>query len=450
MTRFKHAFKFILFLLVLSGVLFCVGRIVEYKSSRAAKEPYYSTDFDIDVLLAGSSHMHNGIDPLTLYNEYGITAFNAGSAGEEVEVTYYVVKELLKEKKPKILVVDMFQVHAREEGFDEDPGFIHGSMDFMPIGRNRIELAYRAAKAQGTGMLDYLSNVYAYHTRWKELTSEDFIFEKNYQMGGELLYGMNPPKEIPEFFPDDYDEEKLKGIGYESMCKIMDLCDENGIKCVFVNVPYSKTKQERQVGENTMMRAAKEKGAYIFNTNQMAPEELGINYDMDYRDAAGHFNIIGEQRFSKVFGAYLKELGAGDHRQDAEVASYYDSIQTAYSYQKIEKAKSASGVLEFAMYAFEMDGWNVCLYTQNGQFSRENSRLTNLVNYMSIPCRSFETMEDTIKSEVSGQIDAELLEEDFEKEGNDVLYAVITGENGEVLGTGRFVRSADGSYRVEE
>ena len=78
-----------LFLLLLAGCLYLADRLVERKDSREKNGDYFAAAPKADVLLLGSSHMINGINPAVLYENFGIASYNLGGHGNVLPVTHW-------------------------------------------------------------------------------------------------------------------------------------------------------------------------------------------------------------------------------------------------------------------------------------------------------------------------------------------------------------------------
>jgi hypothetical protein len=106
----KLIYKGFLFLTILTLILASLSNVFIYKIDHRGKllEGLYNSDDPYDVVLMGSSHINGGIDPNVLWKQYGITSFNYATGGQPLDVTYYLLREVLKKHTPAIVVVDLF------------------------------------------------------------------------------------------------------------------------------------------------------------------------------------------------------------------------------------------------------------------------------------------------------------------------------------------------------
>lgn len=109
MEKSKFIFKGMIFL----GILGCTAYILspvltrkyEYKTDYAAMEiarGFYAEPADtLDVLYLGSSYMRNGISPLEIWHDYGITGYARTGSQQAPIVSYYLLKEAFQTQSPK-------------------------------------------------------------------------------------------------------------------------------------------------------------------------------------------------------------------------------------------------------------------------------------------------------------------------------------------------------------
>ncbi len=78
--------------------------------------------------------MNGSINPNILWNEHGITSFNYGTGGQPIDVTYYLLKEILKKQDNPIVVIDLYYLGLTDEfGKDEYIRYVLDNMKFLLI-----------------------------------------------------------------------------------------------------------------------------------------------------------------------------------------------------------------------------------------------------------------------------------------------------------------------------
>lgn len=432
----KNLISTICFLALLCVVLLTVSDILEHKTSRFNKMPLYKENPSVDVILAGSSHMQDNIYPYYLWKESGITSYNIASSGERIQLTYYELKEVLKTITPKIVVVDTYFVSDSSEddfsGMQE--GLIHESMDYMRLDMDKIMLSKMAADNKDTVPMAFLSNFYAYHSRWKELDKEDFSEEFSKEKGALALVGITSYESFLVKDPQ-FDEKALNGAGYQYIKKIYDLCDAKGIQCVLVNMPYVNQSKEKYDREYTYMTDAVKTGHKgIFIPDYY--EEIGLDLKHDYVDA-GHTNICGAKKLSVFLGEYLKtECGAIDHRGDSLYKSwdnFTDDFEDALI-AKIDDEEMVNSPMKMAMLFHDSLKNHVKIVTTNGNLDDFN----DFSEYVEIKDLDIEKYEVASEAEIQA-IKKECQDNDFDDKN--IAVIVEDKESGDLVATKVFVRA---------
>ncbi len=372
----KNLIKILTLILLIALTLGGLSRVVQKKASRFNKQPLYELGTSPDVIFVGASRMHNAIYPARLWEKYGIAAYNCASPGEQTGTTYYVLRQLLEDFSPKLVVFDLGLVSDTDEvSWSHEIGYIHESMDFMPLNKNKIELAKNVAEYNEMSPLAFLSNICFYHDRWKELSEEDFNEKFSRELGAEILTRI-VSKEAPEVFEPEEEPAALEGAGFGYLEKMMELCDEKGAAFMFVNLPYATDNKRRQSYEYTYMQEARRRGGYALDLLR-SMDESALSFETDYADS-GHVNLMGAVKLTDQLGAYLSETaGMPDRRGDEAYGSWERAVED-YRYFKADSALEAENAAAFSMYAYEEPAFLLKIYEGAvGNLSRdENAVMT--------------------------------------------------------------------------
>jgi len=342
----KKIISCVLFIVVLFFVLFFVNKILERKESRVKYASFFEHADDIDVLLLGSSHVINGINPLILYEEAGITSYNMGGHGSPIKATYYELLNALDYMTPKLVVVDAYMLEKNYEFIDvmnddTDEAEIqssiqqlHLNMDVFPISKTK----YNSVNALVSSLkikLQFLFPFIIYHDRWKELDVNDFKAvinedEINSYMGAEPVYTVFGDSE-------NYDktDEGLSDstTGTDYLWRILEECKNRDIDVVLTHLPFYAT-YEDQKASHTAKLIADEFGIKYINFNELSDFDE-FNYETDLADH-GHLNITGCEKVSKYLSKELSEYNLEDHRGD-EKYSYWDDMLNSYRSENADK-----------------------------------------------------------------------------------------------------------------
>ena len=292
------AFMFLAYNLILS--------IFENKSTEGLSNEYRNFSQDtFDVLFAGSSVVLNDIHPLQLYHEHGIAAYNLGSGEQTLPLTYYIVKETIREQHPDLYVIDVYTCF--NESFTSNDERTHFITDFLRV-PEKIEAVLAAVPKEQ--QLDFLFEFGTYHTRWEELSKTDFERvnpEKTGAYGAKIHYGSKPFESIGTITDA---KEQLPELPERYLRKIIELCQKNGTEVLLTLMPanYSFTDPLRDLP----------KWQKYWNKVQDIADEYGINYlnfmyhydelkieDRDFYDNT-HLTAYGAEKLTRYLGNYLK------------------------------------------------------------------------------------------------------------------------------------------------
>ncbi|TGE31432.1 SGNH/GDSL hydrolase family protein [Desulfosporosinus sp. Sb-LF] len=324
----KAMVKGSVFLVLLMSIIAILNSIFILKTVHRDKliEGLYNQPSDAyDVVLMGSSHMNGGLDPNVLWHQYGITSFNYATGGQPIDVTYYLLKEVLEKHKNPIVVMDLYYLGSTDEYGEE--GYVRYVLDNMNFSMNKLVAIINCTPLKDR--IDYLFPIFEYHDRWKELTAKDFNYgsNANYAKGFEAgieKYGKDDSSNISTTKTIDLPPKTM-----EYLVKIIDLSKKDGFKLIFTNTPYdynSPGESSSWVKEpiemfNKVAEIAKENNIPFINyCDKMS--DIGFDFKEDMNNA-GHVNIWGAVKVTMDMGKFLKEnYSLVDHRTDNKYAQW--------------------------------------------------------------------------------------------------------------------------------
>lgn len=299
----KKLVRFTAFLLI-AAVIFCgLDRLLTRKTLdgwwniTTKTHGFFNTEEDtLDVVFCGSSHAYSSFNPLVIGEETGLSSYTIATQKQPLWATYYYIKEAIERQKPSLIVMDLFAFSLLDEYADEATNYTF--TDDFPFGINKLNMIKHSAAPENR--FNLLVKFTKYHTRWSELTAEDFSY--NPKELSDYLYGycmltatatdivpnnIGTPVSIPSF---DKNELWLKNI--------IDLCENSGTKLLLVKTPMNDTSEER----GYFMRAAEiaeEEGVPFISYNDYF-DEIGLSFETDFYDRA-HLNWRGADKFSRFF-----------------------------------------------------------------------------------------------------------------------------------------------------
>ena len=280
----------------------------------------------VDVLFAGSSRVHCNVNPVALWENYGISSYVLGLNSQSIDTTYYALKEAFKYQHPVVTVVEVSQV-------DEDTGVKSGlpSVYGMKYGLNYIEsiLERRDFKSAMDDILVYP----LYHSRYDTLDKKIYMDDKYQQYPTTHGAGYKGAVEhyhiVPfENYTDEYQEEgwlfdETKDMYFD---RIVDLCAKNNTELIFTLTPA--VHKINNIGVTDYF--ARHPELTFINTSDYY-DYMQMDTQRDFIDE-GHLNIYGSEKVGKFFGEYISaNYDVIDHRGDARYSSWDENVK--YHYQ---------------------------------------------------------------------------------------------------------------------
>ena len=328
----KNIIKTVCFVVILAIGTSIINYGLSWKDSLGIRQFYATKNEPIDVMLFGSSHAEYGVNTGYLWDDYGIAAYSMTEGGQNLGTTYYYMVEALKYTKPKVMIVELTFTAPGWELAGLGDGNIYRNSIHMRWSKNYldnmnylIDVATNEVGAQEANKLrkNILFKFPVYHTRYKELSLEDF--KPINKLRGR--YEGSPrvtPQEVPQAIyntdraPGGYDDIQRK----EYVDAMIDLCAKNDVQLVFWVAPFVVTDEDKMV-YNTVGDYCDEKQIPWINfCDAQVQEEIGFDYATDMIEN-NHVNFDGCRKVTDYFGDYLtKECGVESHTGDPDYATF--------------------------------------------------------------------------------------------------------------------------------
>lgn len=320
-------------------ILFFLGKLLKPKymteilEGALIAEYYQEQTKDHDVIFIGDCEVYENFSPITLWEEYGITSFIRGSAQQLMWQSYYLLKETLRYEKPEVVV---FNVLSMKYAVPQKEAYNRMALDDMPLSLSKLK-AIKASMLDEEDIITYLFPILRYHSRWSELSKEDFeyLFRRNpISHNGYLMRVDSKPvttipqgKKLPNY--------QFSDICYSYLDKMTQLCRENDVALVLIKAPtiYPYWYEE---WDAQMVEYAAKNDLYYINFLDYA-DEAGIDFSTDTYDGGLHLNLSGAEKMSRYFGRILVDrYELEDHREDITLKKLWGE-KMAFYYSTMEK-----------------------------------------------------------------------------------------------------------------
>ena len=294
----------IVFLVITLNRIFIPKYIFENQDGRITQE-YYPRAKDTDVIFVGSSTVHSGIDPRVLMEEQGISAYLRANASQPMWISYYMIEDALRWHTPELVCIDTTFIKYGDD-FVEEPS-TRKALDGMRLTPSKIK-CIKASMGEDEKMADYIMPLFRFHSRWKELTLDDFKYA--YYNKPVTVNGYLPDDEVEAAKPGPlvYEKEGDTGLSsrnVEYLRKSIELCRSKGIQVMVFKVPAHSPNWSRDYDEQ-ISSIVKEYGLSYINFDDKN-DEMGMDYSIDTPDGGSHLNASGAVKFSRYLGEYIRE-----------------------------------------------------------------------------------------------------------------------------------------------
>ena len=304
----------IVFLVITLNRIFMPKYIFENQDGRITQE-YYPKAKDTDVIFVGSSTVHSGIDPRVLMEEQGISAYLRANASQPMWISYYMIEDALRWHTPELVCIDTTFIKYGDD-FVEEPS-TRKALDGMRLTPSKIK-CIKASMGEDEKMADYIMPLFRFHTRWKELTLDDFKYA--YYNKPVTVNGYLPDDEVEAAEPGEliYTREgdtTLSPKNVEYLRRAIEECHARGVQVMIFKVPAHSPNWSRDY-DDQINEIAKEYGLSYINFDDKN-DEIGLDYSTDTPDGGSHLNTSGAGKFSRYLGDYIRaNYTVSDRRQD--------------------------------------------------------------------------------------------------------------------------------------
>ncbi len=290
---------------------------------------YYDSGYGHSVVFIGDCEFYETVNPVVLWNEYGIDSYVRGSSQQLIWDSYYYLLETLTYEKPQVVVFNAVEMKIGSVQHEE---YTRLTLDGMRLSKYKLAAA-RMSLTEGESLLSYVFPILRYHSRWSELNSDDwkYLFRRDpiTYNGYMLMTGVKPmtsnvvkPLTDPSF-PD---------VCWEYLDKIRETCESNGIPLVILKAPtdtwHYPWYDEWDV--QLVEYAGKYDGVeYLSAVTEQ--DTIGIDWSTDTYDGGDHLNCSGAEKVSLWIGKILADrYGVPDRRGETEKAEAWKKITERY------------------------------------------------------------------------------------------------------------------------
>lgn len=327
----KKIIRGVVFLIIFAILVGGVQEFLEYKqpsSYRGYAGFYQEPENSMDAVYIGSSNCYTFWNSLAAWNNYGIAIYPFAAAATSFHNTEYIIKEARKTQPNAVFIVN---INTLERGTIAERGTRY-TIDSMPLSWNKLALAHHICEvnhASFSRRLEIYLSIITYHSRWSELTEDDFTIGPSSYKGtnaGEALLQLS--RDLTKEYVTTDDIEDLSEEMIASTDSLLAYLEKENIPIVFVTVPQARGKSDiDKIAMFHSMEDYLEEHGYPVLSLINDPEEVGIDVTKDYYNGH-HTNLHGSLKFTYYLSEYLiDKYGFEDKRNDEAYRSWDESYE---------------------------------------------------------------------------------------------------------------------------
>ncbi|WP_323787436.1 hypothetical protein [Psychroserpens sp.] len=318
----KLAVKILVFSLVFIVILKTIFDPV-FKKNNSFKnsiDQLYQLDKDsLDLLIFGSSHARNSYNTDIIDKALHINSFSLASGGQKIAVTNNLIDDILKQFKPKLIILDVFP----------------GSLDYPKLEHQKSnQLQVFDNTKWTTNKMELLTSMYSFdelpsavsptvrnHQNWnkanwmfseQKLDSTRAFFNKGFSGSFSIMddsermnlldYEQRKDKYL-SLSTNEIDPSKLKNE-LEEIKNAIEICKENNIELLLVCSPYFDAFYSKLASDfHFLVTELCEENNIKFLDFNTKFDELSLTLD-DFRDRS-HVNLFGADKVTGSLVTYL-------------------------------------------------------------------------------------------------------------------------------------------------
>ncbi len=322
-TVLKRTIKVVLFMLIFIIILSVVTNILmplDETGFQSIQSFYEEPENSLDAVYIGSSNCLAFWNPLVSWNKYGIAVSSYASNSNSFYSTKHLIKEARKTQPDALFIVN---INTLSEVIE--PRHIRRLVDCMPFSLNKMALINQLSSAGDfsfSDSLEYYFPIIRYHDLWVSAGTSNLNKQTNGLKGAymEELY-LSVSTDVREYYVTTDEQEPLPDKLSDFVNDLLDYCDEENVRVLFVTVPQARGSESDIRRINTVNALIEERGYPVLDLINNI-EETELDLATDFYDKR-HTNIHGSVKFTTYLSEYLIEnYNFTDKRNDDAYESW--------------------------------------------------------------------------------------------------------------------------------
>ena len=304
----KNTLKGTVFTVILIGLLWAVSAVFIPRNNTKDdwKYDYTANGFlaesanSLDVLFLGDSEVFASINPVRIYESYGITSYCCSTGKQRLWYTLEYLYDFYREQSPKVVVLE---TDLLLKYFSVDDLILHAPEHYLPVLR--------------------------YHDRWKKFSFSELFKTPEYtyidDYKGYHLYADIDAADEEGYMEETDERAYISRMNRLYIDAILSCCRRNGSELILLSTPSTKNWNMKK--HNSTQQLADTLGVEYIDMN-VSEYSVGIDWSKDTKDKGDHLNYYGAIKVTDKIGEYLNAKGVlPDHRGDKAYSGWDNSLE---------------------------------------------------------------------------------------------------------------------------
>ncbi len=284
----------------------------------------------LDAVYIGSSNVYYYWQSPLAWGNHGMAVWNYNAGAMPAEALPYLMNEVRKTQSDPLFIINLNIIHEVEI----DAAKIHRVTHYLRPSFNKFRMISSLsddAGYEGLEKLEFFFPIIRFHSKWAELSSWDFNKKINNMKLGLYNSFFYKIADMENRYRLHEGEAELGQIQSRTLFTLLDYCDENNLKVLFVIVPQAIS-ADNVLGKqlNRMESIVNERGYDCLNLLGKT-DEIGLQKGSDFRDSQ-HTNIHGAIKYTEYLSKYLSsKYGIEDKRGRSEYKTWDRAAEIYYT-----------------------------------------------------------------------------------------------------------------------
>ncbi len=327
----KNLLKSVVFLVLLFLAVFAVQRHFKVGTRLCFQSEagfYEEKRGSLDGVYIGASNVYAFWQPPVAWKNHGIAVLTYSVDALPSSALKAMMIEARKTQPDALYIINLNTFKKTAATSEE----MHRVTNYLNPSFNKYSLIWQLADIGNippADRLEYYFPIIRFHSRWSELTRNDFLLQTN---GRKMGYGssdyykksVNLSKNylMTESLPEKEPEAT------EVLLDLLDYIEKNSVKALFVIVPQA-LKEEYATELNSLKKTVSEHGYPCLDLLNHY-EDPGILTKTDFFDK-NHTNVHGSMKFTEYLSQYLIEHYQFEDKSRQEGWDEWDSAAEKYT-----------------------------------------------------------------------------------------------------------------------